>query len=74
MVDCYASTTVNLATVLGFFSRMCSLESLKMLESEHPVLLALSVDPESSRSISGDGRSVLRQRWGFPRARPTLCR
>ena len=44
MVDCYASTTLNLATALGFFSRMCSLESLKMLESEHPVVLALSVE------------------------------
>ena len=29
--ECYASSTVNLATALGFFSRMCSLESLEML-------------------------------------------
>ena len=26
---------MNLATTLGFISRMCSLESLEMLESEH---------------------------------------
>ena len=31
MAECYASSTVNLATALGFFSRMCSLESLEML-------------------------------------------
>ena len=33
LADCYASTTVNLATALRFFSRMCGLESLEMLES-----------------------------------------
>ena len=41
--DCYASTTVNLATALGVFSRMCSLESLEMLESEHHLFTELSV-------------------------------
>ena len=41
--DCYASTTGNLETALGFFSRMCSLLSLEMLESEHHVVTALSV-------------------------------
>ena len=40
----YTSTTVNLATALGFFSRMCSLQSLKMLESEHQLMTALSVE------------------------------
>ena len=32
MAECYASTAVNVATTLGFFSRMCSLQSLEMLE------------------------------------------
>ena len=31
VAECYASTTVNLATALGFFSRMCSLQSLERL-------------------------------------------
>ena len=35
VAECYASTTVNIATTLGFFSRMCSLQSLERLESEH---------------------------------------
>ena len=34
VADCYANTTVNIATALGFFSRMCSIQSLKMLESD----------------------------------------
>ena len=38
MAECYASTTVNVATALQFFSRMCSLQSLDMLESEHHLL------------------------------------
>ena len=42
MAHCYASTTVNLATALRFFSRMCSLESLEKIESEHHVVTALS--------------------------------
>ena len=71
MADCYASTTVNLATTMAFFSRMCNLESLKMQESEHHLVTAFSVEPgleccSWSRSISGDGKSVWRQRWGFP--------
>ena len=44
MAECYASTTVNLATALGFFSRMCSLQSLERLESEHHLVTALSVE------------------------------
>ena len=32
VAECYASTTVNLATALEFFSRMCSLQSLERLE------------------------------------------
>ena len=44
VAECYASTTVNRATVLGFFSRMCSLQSLVMLESVHHLVTALSVE------------------------------
>ena len=39
---CYPSTTVNLATTLVFFSRVCSLDSLEMLESKHRLVTALS--------------------------------
>ena len=36
---------VNIATALGFFSRMCSFQSpLEMLESEHHLVTALSVE------------------------------
>ena len=44
VAECYASTKVNLATALGFFSRMCSLQSLERLESEHHLVTALSVE------------------------------
>ena len=44
VAECYTSTTVNLATALGFFSRMCSLQSLERLESEHHMVTALSVE------------------------------
>ena len=44
VAECYASTTVNLASALGFFSRMCSLQSLERLESEHHLVTALSVE------------------------------
>ena len=44
MAECYASTTVNIATALGFFSRMCSLQSLERIESEHHLVTALSVE------------------------------
>ena len=44
VAECYASTTVNLATTLGFFPKMCSLESLEMVESEHHLVTALSVE------------------------------
>ena len=44
VAECYTSTTVNRATVLGFFSRMCSLQSLEMLESVHHLVTALSVE------------------------------
>ena len=44
VAECYASSTLNLATALGFFSRMCSLQSLERLESEHHLVTALSVE------------------------------
>ena len=44
MTECYTNTTVNIATASGFFSRMCSLQSLEMLESEHHLVTALSVE------------------------------
>ena len=33
VAECYTNTTVNIATAQGFFSRMCNLQSLEMLES-----------------------------------------
>ena len=44
VAECYANTTVNVTTALGFFSRMCSLQSLEMLEPEHHLVTALSVE------------------------------
>ena len=44
MAECYVSTTVNLATALGFFSRMCSLQSLERLESKHHLVTTLRVE------------------------------
>ena len=44
VAECYVSTTLNLAMALGFFSRMCSLQSLQMLEFEHHLVTALSVE------------------------------
>ena len=44
LADCYASITINLATELGFFSRMRSQESLEIPESEHHIVTALSVE------------------------------
>ena len=44
VAECYASTMVNLATALRFFSRMCSLQSLERLESEHHLVTTLSVE------------------------------
>ena len=44
MAECYTSTTANIATALSFFSRLCSLQSLEMLEFEHHLMTALSVE------------------------------
>ena len=35
---------MNIATALGFFSRMCSLQSLEILESDYHLVTALSVE------------------------------
>ena len=43
MAECYTSTKVNIATAFGFFSRLCSFQSLEMLESQHQLVTALSV-------------------------------
>ena len=40
VAECFMSTTVNIVTALGFFSRMCSLQSLEMIESEHHLVTA----------------------------------
>ena len=45
VAECYTKTIVIIATALRFFSRMYSLESLEMLESEHHLVTALSVEP-----------------------------
>ena len=44
VAEFYTSTMMNIATALGFFSRMCSLQSLDMLESVHALVTALSVE------------------------------
>ena len=44
MAECYTNTSVLIATALGFFSRMSSLQSLEMMESEHHLVTALSVE------------------------------
>ena len=44
MAECYTITTVNIVAALGFFSWMYSLQSLEMLESEHHLVTALSVE------------------------------
>ena len=43
VAECYTNTTVEIATAQGFFLRICSLQSLEMLESEHHLVTALSV-------------------------------
>ena len=71
VAECYANTTVNLETALRFFSRICNLESLEMLESDHHLVTALSVEfwpgvlQMVQKHIKGC-KSALRQRLGFP--------
>ena len=71
VAECYTNTTVNIATALGFFSRMCSLQSLEMLESEHHWVTALSVESwpgalqTTQKHIRG-WRIGLETEMGFP--------
>ena len=71
VAECYASTTVNIATALGFFSRMCSLQSLEMLEPEHQLVTALSVKSQPGllqmvqKHIRG-WKIGLEEEMGFP--------
>ena len=71
MAECYSSTTVNIATALGFFSRMCSLQSLEMLESEQQLVTALSKEswPGVSKMVQKHSRGWkigLEAEMGFP--------
>ena len=71
MAECYTNTTVKIETALGFFSRMCSLQSLEMLESEHHLVTALSVEswpgalPTTQKHIRG-WKIGLEAEMGFP--------
>ena len=44
MAESCTNSAVNIATALGFFSRMCSLQSFEFLQSEHHLVTALSVE------------------------------
>ena len=71
VAECYTNTTVNRATALGFFSMMCSLQSLEMLESEHHLVTVWSIESwlgcwKQPRSTSEGGRLASRQNWDFP--------
>ena len=71
VAECYTNTTVNIATALGFFSRMCSLQSLEILESEHHLVTVLSVESwpgalqTTQKHIRG-WRIGLEAEMGFP--------
>ena len=67
----FTNTTVNIATALGFLSRMYSLQSLEMLESEHHLVTALSVEscPGALQTTQKHirGRKIgLEAEMGFP--------
>ena len=71
LTECYASTTVNLAAALRFFSRMCSLQSLERLESEHHLVIALSVESwpgvlQVTEKHIKSGKVGLEAEMGFP--------
>ena len=71
VAECYKNTTVNIAMALGLFSRMCSLQSLEMLESEHHLVTALSVEswPGALKTTQKDIRGWkigLEAEMGFP--------
>ena len=71
MAECYTNTTVNIATALGFFSRMCSLQTLEMLESEHHLMTALSVESwpgalQTTQKHTRGWKIGLEAEMGFP--------
>ena len=71
VAECYTNTIVNIATALGFFSRMCSLQSLEMLDTEHHLVTALRVESwpgalkKTQKHIRG-WKFVLEAEMGFP--------
>ena len=72
VAECYTNTTVNIATALGFFSRMCSLQSLELLESEHYLVTALSVESwlgalQITQKLIRGWKIGLEAEMGFPR-------
>ena len=71
VVECYASTRVNVATALGFFSRMCSLQSPEMLGFEHHLVTALSVESwpgvlQLIQKLIKAQKIILEVEMGFP--------
>ena len=71
VAECYTNTTVNIATALVFFSRMSSLQSLEMLESEHHLVTTLSVEswPGALQATQKHIRGLkigLEAKMGFP--------
>ena len=58
---------MNLETALEFFSRMCSLESLEMLQTELQLVTALSVECwpgvlQRIQNHNNEGRSAWKQK------------
>ena len=45
------NTIVNIATALGFFSKMCSLQSLEMVESEHHLAWSVANNSEVHQRV-----------------------
>ena len=79
MAECYTNTTENIATALGFFSRMCSLQSLEVLESEHHLVTALIVESwlealqTTQKQIRG-WKIGLEAEMGFPVSETCKCK
>ena len=58
VAECYTNTTMNIATALEIFSRMCGLQSLEMLEPEHCIergVMAWGIgnNPEEHQRVEG---------------------
>ena len=71
VAECHTDTTVNIATALGFFSMMCSLQSLELLESEHYLVTALSVESclgalQITQKLIRGWKISLEAEMGFP--------